>query len=62
MIEHLDQERQKANSNASDAQSSCESRALTNNPMKFMMTHQESINKSILPDLSTSELQLRAKV
>ena len=40
MIEQAEQERQRANnSNASDAQSSCESKALTNNPMKFMMNY-----------------------
>ena len=42
MIEHQDQERRnnsKANSNASEVLSSCESKAITNNPMKFMMNY-----------------------
>jgi len=55
MIEDLDRERQRNNnSNASEVVSSCESKALTNNPLKYMMTYQDSINA--LPDLSTSEL------
>lgn len=56
MIEDLDRQRQQANSNFSEHQSSCDSKSLTNNPMKFMMNYKDAENKNALPDLNSSEL------
>jgi len=40
------EQQERNNSNTSEVLSSCESKAITNNPMKFMMNYQESISKS----------------